>query len=624
MFEKEEAETVQRSNVMCGFVGFLDHLPEKAKIIEDMKNAIVHRGPDSDGTYLDDEIALGFRRLSIIDLDAGDQPMYNEDGSLVLMFNGEIYNYQEIRKELLEKGHIFRTQSDTEVLLHAYEEYGYDMLNQLRGMFAFVIWDKQEKRMFLARDFFGIKPMYYAQMNGSFLFGSEIKAFLCHPNFDKRLNHDVLENYLTYQYSPSAETFFEGVMCLPPAHYLVYENGKTTITRYWEPEFKEAEEGLSLEDWAGEIRKVMEDSVNAHKISDVEVGSFLSSGVDSSYIACLAKVDKTFTVGFKQKKYNEISYAKELSDLIQVQNISKVITPEEYWDKLSMIQYYMDQPLADASAIALYFLGNETAKHVKVAMSGEGSDELFGGYNIYREPLENKAYDIIPFPIRRLIGKIASLFPKKWGFNFLVRHSKTLPERYVGNAFIFDEKEKDKLLKQRNGVDPLDVTRPYWARTKGKDTVTQMQYLDINVWMVHDILLKADKMSMANSLEVRVPFLDKEVFQVASRIPRQYKVEGEVTKRAFRKTAQEVLPEKVADKKKLGFPVPIRVWMREEPYYSRIKEAFTSEEAQQFFHTDYLLKLLEQHKAEKYDNSRKIWTVFMFLLWYQEYFVKRA
>ncbi len=609
---------------MCGFVGFVDHLPEKAEVIEDMKNAIIHRGPDSDGTYIDDDIALGFRRLSIIDLNAGNQPMYNEDGSLVLMFNGEIYNYQDIRKELVEKGHIFKTQSDTEVLIHAYEEYGYDMMNLLRGMFTFVIWDKNEHKMFLARDFFGIKPMYYADMNGTFMFGSEIKAFLCHPNFDKKLNHNVLENYLTYQYSPSAETFFDGVMCLPPAHYLVYENGKYTLTRYWEPEFKEADESKDLDAWAEEIRKVMENSVQAHKISDVEVGSFLSSGVDSSYIACLANVDKTFTVGFKQKKYNEISYAKELSDIIQVQNISKVITPEEYWDKLSMIQYYMDQPLADASAIALYFLGNETSKYVKVAMSGEGSDELFGGYNIYREPLENKAYDVIPFPIRRLIGRIASHFPKKRGFNFLVRHSKTLQERYVGNAFIFDEKEKDKLLKERNGVNPLDVTRPYWERTKGKDTVTQMQYLDINVWMVHDILLKADKMSMANSLEVRVPFLDKEVFEVASRIPRQYKVEGEVTKRAFRKTALEVLPEKVADKKKLGFPVPIRVWMREDKYYNRIKEAFTSEEAAQFFDTDYLMKLLDQHKEEKFDNSRKIWTVFMFLLWYDEYFVKRA
>lgn len=609
---------------MCGFVGFLDHLPNKAEVIEDMKNAIIHRGPDSDGTYLDDEIALGFRRLSIIDLNAGDQPIYNEDGSLVLMFNGEIYNYQGIREELISKGHEFKTQSDSEVLVHAYEEYGYDMLNLLRGMFTFVIWDRNEKKMFLARDYFGIKPMYYANMNGTFLFGSEIKAFLCHPKFNKKLNHDVLENYLTYQYSPSSETFFKGVMCLPPAHYLVYENGKANVIRYWEPKFQQPDETKDLDAWAKEIREVMEDSVAAHKISDVEVGSFLSSGVDSSYIACLANVDKTFTVGFKQKKYNEISYAKELSDIIEVQNISKVITPEEYWDKLSMIQYYMDQPLADASAIALYFLGNETAKHVKVAMSGEGSDELFGGYNIYREPLENKAYDVLPFPLRRLIGKFASLFPKKRGFNFLVRHSKTLQERYVGNAFIFDEKEKDKLLKKRNDVNPLDVTRPYWNRTKGRDTVTQMQYLDINIWMVHDILLKADKMSMANSLEVRVPFLDKEVFEVASRIPRRYKVEGEVTKRAFRKTAAEVLPERVADKKKLGFPVPIRVWMREEKYYNRIKEAFTSKEAEMFFDTGYLMKLLDQHRAEKFDNSRKIWTVFMFLLWYDEYFVKRA
>ncbi len=609
---------------MCGIVGFADHLPNKKEIIEEMKEAIIHRGPDSDGTYLDDDIALGFRRLSIIDLSSGDQPIFNEDETKVVMFNGEIYNYQEIRKDLIEKGHTFRTHADTEVILHGFEEYGAEILQQLRGMFAFVIWDRVEKKMFLARDFFGIKPMYYAVMGGSLLFGSEIKAFLHHPKFEKKLNHDVLENYLTYQYSPGADTFFEGVKCLPPAHYMTYEDGKVTLKRYWEPQFEEAEDPLDLETWAAKIEEVMKDSVAAHKISDVEVGSFLSSGVDSSYIACMADVDKTFTVGFKQKKYNEISYAKELSDIIEVQNISKVITPEEYWDKLSMIQYYMDQPLADASAIALYFLGNETSKHVKVAMSGEGSDELFGGYNIYREPLENKAYDVIPFGIRRGVGAVASKLPKKRGVNFLVRHSKRLQERYVGNAFIFDEKEKDKLLKERKPVDPLEITKPYWKRVKGKDTVTQMQYLDINVWMVHDILLKADKMSMANSLEVRVPFLDKEVFKVASRIPREYKVEGEVTKRAFRETAKHVLPEKVADKKKLGFPVPIRVWIREDQYYNRIREAFESEEAKQFFDSEYLVHLLEQHRAEKYDNSRKIWTVFMFLLWYQEYFVKRA
>jgi asparagine synthase (glutamine-hydrolysing) len=318
-----------------------------------MLDKIKHRGPDAEGTYIDASVALGHRRLSIIDVsEAGNQPLYSEDGSLVLVFNGEIYNYQSIREDLIAAGYHFSTQTDSEVLIYGYQEYGEKLLNRLRGMFAFVIWDKKKQTLFGARDFFGIKPLYYAQMGETFLFGSEIKSFLCHPHFRKELNTDALENYLTFQYSPCAETFFKGVYKLPPAHYFTYQNGKMKIARYWSVSFA-ADQEPDLDTWVNRISDTFHDSVRAHKIADVEVGSFLSSGVDSSYVAAIADVDKTFTVGFgKEERYNEIGWAKEFSSAIGIRNYSKVIEPEEYWEKLPLIQYHMDEPLADPTAIA--------------------------------------------------------------------------------------------------------------------------------------------------------------------------------------------------------------------------------------------------------------------------------
>lgn len=607
---------------MCGFVGFTGDGDQG--VLRSMTEAIAHRGPDDAQYYQDGEISLGFRRLSIIDLSGGRQPMENEDGSKVLVFNGEIYNYRDLRQELRGAGHVFKTEADSEVLLHGYEEFGPKILNRLRGMFAFVIWDKEKKELFGARDFFGIKPLYYGEMGGQLLFGSEIKSFLPHPAFRKVLNRRTLENYLSFQYSPGPETFFEGVCKLPPAHYFLYQAGRMSLTRYWIPEFH-AEEDKSLDYWVDEIEKVFDNSVQAHKISDVEVGSFLSSGVDSSYVACSANVDKTFTVGFDNgEKYNEISYAKELSELIPVKNISKVITPEEFWGNFGKIQYHMDEPLADPSAVALYFVCNTASRHLKVVLSGEGADEIFGGYNIYKEPLEMAWYDRIPFPIRRAIGKLAGMLPAHRGLNFLVRRGKRLEERFIGNAYMFTEKERRALLKHPTDArPPAEMVKPYYDMAADKDSVTKMQFVDLNMWMVGDILLKADKMSMANSLELRVPFLDKEVMALAGRIPTRYRVNGENTKFAMRKAALRRMPEKWAGKKKLGFPVPTRVWLKEEKYYNQVKEAFQSPQAEEFFHTEKLLRLLDDHRAGKADNSRRVWTVYTFLVWYQEFFVKR-
>ena len=546
--------------------------------------------------------------------------MYNEDGSIVICFNGEIYNYQPIKEMLIEKGHVFKSHADTEVLIHLYEEKGEEMLNDLRGMFAFAIYDMKNKKLFAARDFFGIKPFYYGVFNNHLLFGSEIKSFLAFPDFKKEVNTVALENYLTFQYSVLDETFFKGVYKLKPGHYLVYKDGKIDVKRYFQPKFEPEKAGL--QDTIKKIEDVMLDSVKTHKISDVEVGSFLSSGVDSSFVAATFKGDKTFTVGFDYEKYNEIGYAEKLSEKVGIDNYSKIISTDEYWDSLGKIQYHMDEPLADPSAVALYFVSKLASKHVKVALSGEGADEFFGGYNIYREPMDLQITKLIPKPLRKGIAAIMKALPFRFkGKNYLIRASMDLEDRFIGNAKMFSEKERERILKNPTGkYNHKEITKPYYDFTKGQDDVTRMQFIDLNLWMVGDILLKADKMSMANSLEVRVPFLDKEVFEVARHVQPDYRVNREATKYAFRMAAKDYLPEEVASKKKLGFPVPTRVWLKDEKYYNIVKTAFQSEAAQKYFNTDKIVKYLDDHKNGKADNSRKVWTIYMFLVWYNQFF----
>lgn len=617
---------------MCGIVGFTNKIQDADAVIGAMMDRIKHRGPDAGGRYIDEQIALGHRRLSIIDISSqGDQPIFNEDKSMVLIFNGEIYNYKDIRAELVKAGHTFTTNTDSEVLIHGYEQYGNKLLGKLRGMFSFVIWDKNKQELFGARDYFGIKPMYYALMGETFMFGSEIKSFLEHPAFRKELNEAALENYLTFQYSPTKETFFKNVYKLMPAHYFLYKDGQLTVKRYWDINF-EADEKPDLKQWVNDISDTFKGSVQAHKIADVEVGSFLSSGVDSSYVAAVADVDKTFTVGFgSDEKYNEISCAKEFSKAIGKENYSKVITPEEYWGSLEKIQYHMDEPLADPSAVALFFVCNIASQQLKVALSGEGADEIFGGYNVYSDP-NGTFYDKLPKFFRRGVGKVAGKLPAKRGVNFFVRKGKTVEERFIGNAYMFTPQERKKLLKiTTDAPDPTKLTAHYYKRVKKLDDVTKMQYLDLHMWMMGDILLKADKMSMANSLEVRVPFLDREVMKLAQRIPVRYRVTHKkkteqtkyITKYAMRLAAKKDTPQqtgKTAEKKKLGFPVPIRVWLREDKYYGIVKSAFESESSKKFFDTRLLEKLLDDHRDGRADNSRKIWTVFTFLIWYRVYF----
>lgn len=607
---------------MCGIVGFTNSITNADDVLGKMMDRIKHRGPDSEGKYIDDNIAMGFRRLSIIDLsDVGSQPIFNEDRTLVLTFNGEIYNFKELREQLIRAGHKFYTATDSEVLIHGYEEWGESLLDKLRGMFAFVIYNTVTGELFGARDFFGIKPFYYAEMGGTFMWGSEIKSFLDHPAFKKELNTDVLETYLTFQYSPTEDTFFKGVRKLPAAHCFTYKDGKLKVRRYWEVKFN-ADNSPDLEEWVQRISDTFKNSVDAHKFADVEVGSFLSSGVDSSYVAAVADVDKTFTVGFgEDEKYNEIGYAKEFSKYIGKANYSKVITPEEYWDNLKKIQYHMDEPLADPAAIALFFVCGLASEQVKAVLSGEGADEIFGGYNIYHNPDDMAGYFKLPRALRKGVGAVAEKLPHKHGVNYLIRGSKDLDERFIGNAYIFSEKERKEILRiKTNAPDAMAITKPFYDKVRDQDQVTQMQYLDLHLWMTGDILLKADKMSMAHSLELRVPFLDRRVMELAQQIPKKYRVNKENTKYAMRIAALKACPPQTANKKKLGFPVPTRVWLREEKYYNIVKNSFTSPVAEKFFNTKALVELLDAHREEKYDYSRKIWTVFTFLIWYDVYF----
>lgn len=607
---------------MCGFCGFTGEVASRDEVLRQMADKITHRGPDSEGYYLDSGIAMAFRRLSIIDLGGGGQPIYNEDKSKILMFNGEIYNYRILRQQLLDAGHIFTTETDSEVLLHGYEEWGEDLLPRLRGMFAFAVWNKTDQSLFLARDNFGIKPMHYTLLpDGRLLFASEIKCILEHPDFVKEFNEAALDNYLSFQYSLPRETFFKNVYCLQPGHFLQYKAGHVKEQRYWEAVFR-PDDAMTLEDAVDQIDKAFTDSVEAHRISDVEVGCFLSGGVDSSYVASYFGGQKAFTVGFDNgQHYNETNYAAELAEELGIDHYSHLISEEEYWDALPKVQYHLDQPLADPSCVALYFVSKLAAEHVKVVLSGEGADELFGGYRIYHEPTSLAGYQKLPRFLRKAAAGIAAALPFDFkGKSFLIRGSKTLEERFIGNAYMFDKKEKTRLLKSIPATDPAGQTAPWYARCKDLDDVSRMQYLDINRWMVGDILLKADRMSMAHSLELRVPFLDREVFAVASRIPVKHRIGGGTTKYAMRLAAKRHMPEKSTARPKLGFPVPIRIWLRQKPYYDKVKKAFLSEAAQRFFNTGELLQFLDQHYAGKKDNSRKIWTVYAFLLWYGIYF----
>lgn len=607
---------------MCGFIGFSGYYPNSKNIIGAMMDRIIHRGPDMSGEYIGDGITLGFRRLSIIDLIDGAQPMFNETGSHVIVFNGEIYNFMELREQLIARGHIFKTRCDTEVVLHGYEEYGEDIVPMLRGMFSFAIWNRDEKTLFCARDYFGIKPFYYTNLGGDILFGSEIKSFLEHPAFKPRVNSEALRPYLSFQYSSMDETFFAGVYKLPPAHTLTFKNGKIEIKRYWEIVF-EPDNKRSLVDFINETDEVVRASVNAHKISDVPVGSFLSGGIDSSYVTASLLPEHTFSVGFSVDGFDETHDAIRLSQLLGVHHHTKIITPEECFDTFPDIQYHMDEPQANPSSVPLWFLSELTRRYVTVVLSGEGADEIWGGYESYFTPPLMQKYKRLPGFIRRGAASVAEKLPYFKGHDFII-NSSGVPEKYfIGQASVFSEKGALRVLTPdyQMGPSPRDITRPVYDKVKDATELTKKQYLDLNLWLPGDILLKADKMSMAHSLELRVPYLDRVVMESARRVPDRYRVNDIDTKFVLRRASAKVLPAEWSTRPKKGFPVPIRKWLREDKFYSIVREYFTADFAAEFFNRDKILKILDDHKNGVANNQRMIWVIYTFLVWYKRFFI---
>lgn len=606
---------------MCGIVGFVSQGKNKQKELQKMMNRIKHRGPDGEGTFIDHDFALGHVRLSILDLKGGSQPMVNNDKRYTIVFNGEIYNYLELKKDLEKKGYKFKTKSDTEVLLAMYELYGEKMLSMLRGMFTFVIYDSKLKELFGARDHFGIKPFYYYQSEKAFMFASEIKAFLDHPNFKKELNENILPSYLSFNYSPTEDTFFKGVKKLEPGRFFRFRDGNLQINRYFKIEFDEKEK--NYEKIVDDIDKTMKESVKKHLISDVEVGSFLSSGVDSSYIVSLAKPNKTYTVSYNLDKYDETNHAKELADALKIENKTYLIDKKEYFQEVPKIIYHLDEPLADPAAIALYFVSKLASEDVKVVLSGEGADEFFGGYNYYRESVDYATYNKIPYFIRRTIGFFASLLPEVRGINFLVRRGQKLEDNYIGVTKVFSEKERKKvLLKKDNIIKNKEITKHVYDEQSNQSDVIKMQAIDIHFWLIKDILQKADKMTMASSIEGRLPFTDIEVFKLARELPFSAKVNKENTKVALRDAAKRYIPTEAYSKKKLGFPVPLREWMKDDDIHNEIKRMFNGKIAKKFFNIKQINKLLDEQYKGKKDNYKKVWTIYCYIIWYREYFEK--
>jgi asparagine synthase (glutamine-hydrolysing) len=611
---------------VCGLLGFLSSDGTAKEVSDDVAAALDlarHRGPDEGGTLHDEDTVLGFRRLSIIDLDSSHQPLPYDDGRYWLLFNGEIYNYLELRERLArEHGATFATQGDSEVILAAYKHLGEECVRELRGMFAFLIWDSQERVLFGARDWFGIKPLFTMTDERGTFFGSEKKSLVDLGGLagDDELDTRALQHYLTLQYVPEPATMHRRVRRIESGTAFRQRPGGPLETwRYFRPAFpvRQVDDERRLYD---EVREVLEDSVAKHMRADVTVGAFLSGGIDSTAIAALAKRHNprliTFTTGFQREGFSEVDVAAESARALGVRHVVKTVSPQEMMDTLPLIVWYLDDPVADPALVPLYFVAREARRHVKVVLSGEGADELFGGYNIYREPLSLRALTSLPGPVRAALGGVSRRLPQGVrGKDLLRRGSIPLEQRYYGNARIFRDDELGFLRVRDPRVSFRDVTDPVYAEIAGADDVTRMQYVDLFTWLRGDILVKADKMTMANSLELRVPFLDPEVFRVASTLPVAQRVTREQSKVALRRALRDVVPPHVLERRKLGFPVPIRHWLADEMHdWARSIVAESGTDA--LLDRSAVLAMLDAHRAGPHDYSRKIWTLLVFMVWH--------
>ncbi|MEN8905377.1 MAG: asparagine synthase (glutamine-hydrolyzing) [Clostridiales bacterium] len=616
---------------MCGFVGILNIKNNCTDLTElkKMMDQIVHRGPDDSGFFSEGIISLGFRRLSIIDIEGGHQPLTYENNKYVIVFNGEIYNYIELKKDLLTEGYKFSTNSDTEIILALYSRYKEKCLSMLRGMFSFLIWDREEKKLFGARDPFGIKPLYYYYTTKKIYFASEAKSILCLIE-NIEINKTALQHYTTYQYVPEPQNIAENIKILESGYYFSFKKSRDEIEpiEYWKPYFSQIQSTKDTDKIiVNRLQESIYNSVKIHMRSNVPVGSFLSGGIDSTIITAVAKKFKrdllTFTVGFNIDGYSEGHVAKKTAEELDVKNIYTEISARDYIKTLPEIIWHLDSPVADPTCVPLYYLSKEASKHVKVVLSGEGSDELFAGYNIYNEPNSLKIFNHIPAIIKDILKDNIKKIGNIKGKNFIERGCITLEERFFGNARMFNEHEKKALFINYNEkIHHTDITKTYYDKVRCYDDITKMQYIDMETWLKGDILLNADRMTMANSLELRVPFLDREVYKVASMIPTSLKITRETTKKILREAFKDIIPLHVVNRKKLGFPVPLKFWFKNELYNWAI-DIFSRSNTGDIFNKKYIYMLIETHKKSNIDYSRKIWTIIVFMLWYEIFIEKK-
>ncbi|RRO14906.1 asparagine synthase (glutamine-hydrolyzing) [Saccharopolyspora rhizosphaerae] len=621
---------------MCGLLGLICPTEELAGYsVNAVANALPcqrHRGPDESDTWQGGEVVLGFNRLSIIDLEHSHQPLTwgppENPQRYTITFNGEIYNYLELRAELIEQyGARFATDGDTEVIVAAYHYMGPHSVGRLRGMFAFMIWDDERKVVYGARDPFGIKPLFYASGPGGTAFASEKKSLLSLANtlkISEEIDHKAMQHYFVLQYVPEPESLHRQIRRIESGtSFTISPGGQLVTERYFQPNFRPrpANTEADVKRLQDEIVDVMRDSVAKHMRADVTVGSFLSGGIDSTAIAALAKEHNpnliTFTTGFERQGYSEVDVAAESAAAIGVKHVVRTVSAEEMMEALPLITWYLDDPVADPALVPLWFIAREARQHVKVVLSGEGADELFGGYTIYREPLSLAPFEKVPGALRKAMGKVSSRIPEGVrGKDLLRRGSLELEERYYGNARIFRDDQLRGIMRAFDpGVSHKDITGAPYSLSKDWDPVTRMQHVDLFTWLRGDILVKADKMTMANSLELRVPFLDPEVFRVASTVPLEQKITPETTKYALRQALYQVVPAHVLNRRKLGFPVPIRHWLKDE-MHDWARNIIQQSQTDHLLDRRAILQLLEEHRSGVLDHSRRLWALLVFMLWH--------
>jgi len=626
---------------MCGVAGIyrFDGCSADSALLRDMTNIIIHRGPDDEGYHVDQNVGLSNRRLSIIDLSRrGRQPMSNEDGTIWITYNGEIYNYQELRAKMSRRGHIFKSDTDTEVIIHSYEDYGIGCLHHLNGMFAFAIWDSKKKRLFLARDRFGVKPLYYFYDKEKLLFGSEIKSILCDQTVERRVNLRALHHFLSLNYVPVPYTLFNGILQLLPSQYLIIEEGTLSLGEYWDLRFDESGH-KSVEYYEATLLDLLHKTVKGMLVSDVPFGVFLSGGLDSSTVTyfmsrIMKEPVRTFSIGFEEESYSELDYARLVAHNFRTEHYEQVVNPDHLEDLLPSLIWHAEEPLADASMIPAYYVSQLARRHVKMVLCGDGGDEIFAGYDTFPAHYAARLYKRIPRFIRNdIIAPVINRLPvsdRKISFDFkakrFIRGAEFCPDKaHFYWRVMLDENQKqelysDEIRKQLSGVDTFEQTfAQYFRKTNAQSAINRMLYVDTRFYLPSDMLVKVDRMSMANSLEVRVPFLDHNLAEFMAAVPPSLKLRYLVNKKyLLKRVMQDKLPRHILHRKKQGFNLPVGLWLK-----TRLKEYVLDVLAEHhvkqmgYFKPEYMNKLLCEHFSGKQDNGYQIWGLITFFLWWR-------